>query len=45
MMRLTQFVEALKALDLEGWWMDAGENAESLLQANITVARSQGVDI
>jgi glucose-1-phosphate thymidylyltransferase len=30
---------------VEGWWMDAGENAEALLQANITVARSQGADI
>ena len=30
---------------LDGWWMDAGENAEALLQANITVARSAGVAI
>ena len=30
---------------LEGWWMDAGENHESLLQANLTVARHAGVEI
>ncbi len=30
---------------LDGWWLDAGENAESLLQANITIARREGVDI
>lgn len=30
---------------LEGWWMDAGENHESLLQANLTVARHAGVAI
>lgn len=24
---------------LDGWWLDAGENHESLLQANLTVAR------
>lgn len=30
---------------VDGWWMDAGENAESLLQANITVARTAGVSI
>ena len=30
---------------VDGWWMDAGENAESLLQANITVARTAGVKI
>jgi glucose-1-phosphate thymidylyltransferase len=30
---------------LDGWWMDAGENAEALLQANITVARTAGVKI
>jgi glucose-1-phosphate thymidylyltransferase len=30
---------------LDGWWMDAGENAEALLEANLTVARSQGVRI
>jgi len=30
---------------VEGWWMDAGENAEALLEANLMVARSQGVSI
>jgi glucose-1-phosphate thymidylyltransferase len=30
---------------VDGWWMDAGENHESLLQANITVARQAGVKI
>ena len=30
---------------VNGWWMDAGENHESLLQANITVARTAGVKI
>ena len=30
---------------IDGWWMDAGENFESLLQANITVARTVGVKI
>ncbi|MBU0679095.1 MAG: NTP transferase domain-containing protein [Verrucomicrobia bacterium] len=30
---------------LDGWWLDAGENHEALLQANITVARSEGADV
>ncbi|MFH0952902.1 MAG: sugar phosphate nucleotidyltransferase [Verrucomicrobiota bacterium] len=30
---------------VEGWWMDAGENHEALLQANITIARAQGVNV
>ena len=30
---------------LEGWWLDAGENHESLLQASLTVARSRGIDL
>ncbi len=30
---------------VDGWWMDAGENTEALLQANITVARAAGVKI
>jgi glucose-1-phosphate thymidylyltransferase len=30
---------------LDGWWMDAGENPESLLQANLMVARKEGVDL
>ena len=30
---------------VEGWWMDAGENHESLLQANIIVARTAGAKI
>jgi glucose-1-phosphate thymidylyltransferase len=31
--------------EIDGWWMDAGENHESLLEANIAVARAEGVDI
>ena len=30
---------------LDGWWMDAGENPEGLLEANIKVARHEGVKI
>ena len=30
---------------LDGWWLDAGENHESLLRANLTVARHSGVEI
>ena len=30
---------------VDGWWMDAGENAEALLMANLTVARMEGVKI
>ena len=30
---------------LDGWWLDAGENAEALLYANMVIARSEGVDI
>jgi glucose-1-phosphate thymidylyltransferase len=30
---------------LDGWWMDAGENHEALLKANITVARHRGLVI
>jgi len=30
---------------VDGWWMDAGENPESLLQANIAVARAEGAGI
>ena len=29
----------------DGWWLDAGENYEALLQANITVARQAGIEI
>jgi len=29
----------------DGWWLDAGENHESLLRANLTVARQEGVEI
>jgi glucose-1-phosphate thymidylyltransferase len=28
---------------LEGWWLDAGENHESLLQASLTIAREKGL--
>jgi glucose-1-phosphate thymidylyltransferase len=30
---------------VDGWWMDAGEDHEALLRANLQVARQQGVDI
>jgi len=30
---------------LDGWWLDAGENHESLLHANLTVARQAGIEI
>ena len=30
---------------VDGWWLDAGENHESLLRASITIARQEGVDI
>ncbi len=30
---------------VDGWWMDAGENHEALLQANIVVARAAGVKV
>jgi glucose-1-phosphate thymidylyltransferase len=31
--------------EIDGWWMDAGENHESLLQANLTVARTEGAKL
>ena len=30
---------------IEGWWLDAGENHQALLRANLTVARQNGIDI
>jgi len=30
---------------IDGWWMDAGENHEALLQANLAVARSEGASL
>jgi hypothetical protein len=30
---------------IDGWWLDAGENHEALLHANLIVAREQGVQI
>ena len=30
---------------VDGWWMDAGEDHEALLRANIQVARQQGIVI
>jgi glucose-1-phosphate thymidylyltransferase len=30
---------------IDGWWLDAGENHEALLYANLIVAREQGVQI
>lgn len=30
---------------LDGWWLDAGENHEALLKANVVVARERGIEI
>lgn len=30
---------------IDGWWLDAGENHEALLKANLTIAREMGADI
>jgi len=30
---------------LDGWWLDAGENHEALLRANVVVARERGIEI
>jgi glucose-1-phosphate thymidylyltransferase len=30
---------------VDGWWLDAGENHEALLKANLTIAREMGVEI
>ncbi len=30
---------------VDGWWLDAGENHEALLRANITVAREHGIEL
>ena len=30
---------------LDGWWLDAGENHESLLKAGMTIARDRGLDV
>ena len=30
---------------LDGWWLDAGEDHQALLKANLTVARQQGVEV
>jgi glucose-1-phosphate thymidylyltransferase len=30
---------------LDGWWLDAGENHEALLKANLVVARESGVNV
>jgi glucose-1-phosphate thymidylyltransferase len=30
---------------IDGWWLDAGENHEALLQANLTMARRGGIQI
>ena len=30
---------------LDGWWLDAGENHEALLRANLVVARQAGVQV
>ncbi len=30
---------------VEGWWLDAGENHEALLRANLMIARQAGVEV
>jgi glucose-1-phosphate thymidylyltransferase len=30
---------------VEGWWLDAGENYEALLRANLTLARQNGINV
>ena len=30
---------------LDGWWLDAGENHESLLRASLTIARDRGLEV
>jgi glucose-1-phosphate thymidylyltransferase len=30
---------------VDGWWLDAGESHEALLQANLTIARQQGIEL
>jgi glucose-1-phosphate thymidylyltransferase len=30
---------------LDGWWLDAGENHEALLRANLTVGRRAGLEL
>jgi glucose-1-phosphate thymidylyltransferase len=30
---------------LDGWWLDAGENHEALLKANVVIARERGIEI
>jgi glucose-1-phosphate thymidylyltransferase len=30
---------------VEGWWLDCGENFEALLQANLMIARREGIDL
>jgi glucose-1-phosphate thymidylyltransferase len=30
---------------LDGWWLDAGENHEALLRANVVIARERGIEI
>ena len=30
---------------IDGWWLDAGEDHEALLRANITIARQEGIKV
>lgn len=30
---------------IDGWWLDCGENFEALLQANLMIARREGIEI
>jgi glucose-1-phosphate thymidylyltransferase len=37
--------DAMEYEIVDGWWLDAGESHEALLQANLTIARQQGVEL
>jgi glucose-1-phosphate thymidylyltransferase len=37
--------DAMEYEIVEGWWLDVGESHEALLQANLTIARQQGVEL
>ena len=36
---------AMEFDEIDGWWLDVGENHEALLRANLTIARHEGVNI
>jgi glucose-1-phosphate thymidylyltransferase len=37
--------DAMEYEIVDGWWLDAGESHQALLQANLTVARQAGVEL